>query len=339
MKTQYHGLSRQAFIRLQGGELLAKGYDAEEIADILDVSISTVERWKAKIEKDGIKSLARQGQSGRHAKLTPEQKEELKALIKAGAVAAGYTNECWNAQRVAALIKTHFQVQYSVKYIPELLHSLGLSPQVPDTQSPKRDQEAINKWRHYVWPQIKKKAFNNGLPLFFEDESGFNLFPNICRTWSEVGVTPILIEPPKRKHHSAIGMISVTPVEHYLNFLFTIFPGSVVTEDLIFFLTELHFHYRKKVVFVWDNPSIHKGAEEFFFWFHPNWFEFYSFPPYSPELNPVESCWNRMKRTDMANFVGEDTESLTNQTLASAKRISDDPNFLASCFDHSGLAF
>jgi transposase len=38
---------------------------------------------------------------------------------------------------------------------------------------------------------------------------------------------------------------------------------------------------------------------------HSGWFLFEYFPAYSPELNPVEQCWQYMKNVQMANFVAE----------------------------------
>jgi transposase len=157
MRTQHESLSPQAIRRLQGGELLENGYDVDEVVEITGASLSSVKRWKQKINEGGISALARKPNSGRIASLTPEEFDELKQIVKAGAKAAGYSNERWNSQRVAKVIAARFGVKYSIKYIPELLHKLGLSQQVPGTQSPKRSQKAIDHWRRYVWPQVKKK--------------------------------------------------------------------------------------------------------------------------------------------------------------------------------------
>ena len=157
-KSKQGIISLQAIRRLQGGELLENGYDLDEVVEITGASLSSVKRWKKKITEDGIAALARQGHSGRKANLTAEQFDELKQIIKAGAVASGWSNERWNSQRVAKVIADRFGVEYSVKYIPELLHKLELSQQIPDTQSPKRSQAAIDHWRRYVWPHVKKKS-------------------------------------------------------------------------------------------------------------------------------------------------------------------------------------
>lgn len=158
MSTKHGSLSLQAIRRLQGGELLENGYDLDEVVEITGASLSAVKRWKKKIDEGGIPALARKPNSGRKPSLSPEQFDELKQIVKAGAVASGFSNERWNSQRVAKIIADRFDVEYSVKYIPELLHKLNLSQQTPDTQSPKRSQEAIDHWRRYVWPHVKKKS-------------------------------------------------------------------------------------------------------------------------------------------------------------------------------------
>jgi transposase len=158
MSTQHGSIFLQAIRRLQGGELLENGYDVDEVVDITGASLSSVKRWKKKINEGGIAALARKPNSGRKSELTPEECDELKQIVKAGAKAAGYSNERWNSQRVAKVIADRFDVEYSIKYIPELLHKLGLSQQIPGTQSPKRSQAAIDHWRRYVWPHVKKKS-------------------------------------------------------------------------------------------------------------------------------------------------------------------------------------
>ena len=52
MSTSHGSLSNQSRKRLQGGELIHKGYDNEEIASILDVGESTVKFWRRKLNKN-----------------------------------------------------------------------------------------------------------------------------------------------------------------------------------------------------------------------------------------------------------------------------------------------
>jgi transposase len=60
-------------------------------------------------------------------------------------------------------------------------------------------------------------------------------------------------------------------------------------------------------------------------------------PPYSPELNPVEKCWNMMKNVYMANFVPLSIEYLEERTFEVAKIIDNDPTLIAEFFNHEKI--
>ncbi len=85
----------QAIRRLQGGELLENGYDLDEVVEITGASLSAVKRCNKKIDEGGIPALARKPNSGRKPSLTPEQFDELKQIVKVGAVASGPVTKIW----------------------------------------------------------------------------------------------------------------------------------------------------------------------------------------------------------------------------------------------------
>ena len=93
----------------------------------------------------------------RPLKLTLEQRTELSSLIENGAVAAGFENELWTAQRVQELIEQRFGVHYNVTYLPVILHELGFSPRKPVEKAAERDEKRIRTWVHKDWRDMKKK--------------------------------------------------------------------------------------------------------------------------------------------------------------------------------------
>jgi transposase len=148
----------------------------------------------------------------------------------------------------------------------------------------------------------------------------------------------VLREIFSRNSQSGLGMISVSPQQRRLRFFFTIFSGSAVTEDFVFWLTQLHHAYRgQKLLILWDRLQAHRSAERYFQTHHPDWFLFEHFPAYSPELNPVELCWQWMKNTDLANFVPQNIPDLHARTLESAKRVNQNPSLIASFIKHAKL--
>jgi hypothetical protein len=169
------------------------------------------------------------------------------------------------------------------------------------------------------------------------DESGFSLSPICGTTWAEVGKPPILRETYSRRNQSGLGLISTTPTGRKMKFHFTIMDGSCVTEDFVFWLIQLHHHFRKKVIVVWDRLSAHIAAQNVLERTHPDWFVFEYFPSYSPELNPVEQCWQWMKNVFLTNYVAKDNPELHAKTMEAANHINSDPNLLTAFFKHSKL--
>ena len=105
-------LFRQSSVRLQGGDLILRGFDNEEIMDFLEVSLSSVKRWRKKVETEGLYALARKASTHSNAKLTPEQFEELKTVLTQGATASGYLTDRWTSLIVADLILKKWNVKW-----------------------------------------------------------------------------------------------------------------------------------------------------------------------------------------------------------------------------------
>jgi len=184
----------------------------------------------------------------------------------------------------------------------------------------------------------KKKCKKLGIPLIFLDESGFSLSPVRGTTWCEMGNPRVLRTTFSRCSLTGLGFITMTPEQRRLNFRFTIFSGAINTEDVIFYLTQIHRHYGCKVMIIWDRLSSHISAQRFFESKRSDWFLFEYLPSYSPELNPVEQCWNQMKNVTMANFVPLCIEELVAKALEAAQVINNDPKRLAAFFHHAKLA-
>jgi transposase len=174
--------------------------------------------------------------------------------------------------------------------------------------------------------------------LILWDESGFSLAPIRGTTWAEVGKPVVLRETFCRHTQTGLGFITMTPIRQRLNFRFTIFDGAICTLDVIFFLRMIHHYYGKQVMIIWDRLSSHLSAQRFFEQMNPSWFIFEYFPSYSPELNPVEQCWQHMKNVQMANFVPINIEQLEERACEAATIIDNDPKLLAEFFHHAKLA-
>lgn len=158
------------------------------------------------------------------------------------------------------------------------------------------------------------------------------------RTWAPAGCTPIQKAWQRHDRLSGIGAITLTPALRQLAFYFQLLPHNVTTDDLIWFLTEMHRHLGRKAILVWDRWRVHRSVAAHFEEHHPSWFQFEELPAYSPELNPVEPCWNHTKHGDLANFVPENLDELEIEATASLQSLREDQSFLRSAFAYCQLA-
>jgi transposase len=60
-------------------------------------------------------------------------------------------------------------------------------------------------------------------------------------------------------------------------------------------------------------------------------------PPYSPDLNPVEYLWVRLKRHAMANFCPNNLTELNTTARAKLKSAQQRPSIIAARWVQAGL--
>jgi transposase len=183
----------------------------------------------------------------------------------------------------------------------------------------------------------KKGARQRKLALVFLDEFGMMLQPTRRRTWALEGHTPIQKVWARHDRLSGVGALSVSSIQHRLAFYTQLFRENIVTEDMIWFLMQMHWHFRRKVILIWDRWSVHQASARHFEQQHPGWFQFEELPGYSPQLNPVEQCWKHTKYDDLPNFIPEDINQLYAEAMCSLDSLHGDEEFLRSAFDYCRL--
>jgi transposase len=183
----------------------------------------------------------------------------------------------------------------------------------------------------------KKGASETLSPVFFLDESGFMLRPVRRRTWAPSGQTPLQYAWDRHERLSAISIIGISPLKHHLSLYFQIVSENVDAEHTIWFLQKLHEHCGRRVILVWDRWAVHRSAAAYFDKNHPAWFKFEWLPPYSPQLNPVEQCWNHTKYSDLANFIPDDLNHLHTEVFYSIEKQHHNQTLLRSFFKYVKL--
>lgn len=160
--------------RLRAAELLRERKPLSEIARLVGASHSSVKRWKRAWVEGGKSALSAKSHPGPTPKLTPDQKQQLVAILKRGPLAAGYKTDLWTCKRVAEVVRKVFRVKYHPDHLGRLLHDLGFSPQKPQPVAREQDAAAVQRWRKRDWPRIKKKGDDEALRLFFWMKQAFD---------------------------------------------------------------------------------------------------------------------------------------------------------------------
>lgn len=142
--------------RLRAFELSQQGWRPVRIAEALGVSRAAVSQWLEMARRGGVDALHARPHLGASARLTEPQKSLIPEFLSHGAEAYGFRVAVWTCDRVATVIAHEFRVQYHKAHVSRILKQLGWPPQQPITKAIQRDDEAIERWRDEVWPELKK---------------------------------------------------------------------------------------------------------------------------------------------------------------------------------------
>jgi len=319
---------------MQALRLNEQGWRQCDIAAALGVTKGAVSQWLSAARLGGPEALRSQPHRGGPARLTPQQKRLVPDFLGHGAEAYGFRGEVWTCRRIAKVLVQEFGVSYSRSQVSRLLKELEWTPQVPLTRALQRDEQAIERWRGEVWPEIKQRAQKERRTLVFVDESGFYLLPGVVRTYAPRGLTPILKEWKTRDHLSV--MAGVTPQGKVYSL---VRQESLNGLHTVVFLTHLRYMAGPRLLVIWDGSPIHRRTEvkEFLAEGAVRRIHIEALPPYAPDLNPAEWMWNHLKEVEMRNLACLDLEQLHMEFHLALGRIRQRPCLIRSFFAGAGL--
>jgi transposase len=320
--------------RLRALQLKQQGWSQRAIAAALGVSEDTVSRWLARARHGGPEALRARPGPGPPPKLSSAQKRLIPEFLWHGAEAYGFRGDVWTCARVARVIEEEFGIRYHKGHVSRLLKELGWTPQMPIRRAIQRDEEAIQRWRAEVWPELRRRARRERRVLVFEDEAGFYLLPGVVRTYAPAARTPVLHENQTRDHLSVMG--GMTPAGK----VYTLARQESLTGlHSVEFLRHLLRVAGERLLVIWDGSPIHRRAavREFVAGTRGKvWLE--ALPGYAPDLNPWdEGGWQHLKHVEMRNLVCLDLEELHQEFHFALGRLRQKPHLVQSFFAQAGL--
>ncbi|NIN95339.1 MAG: hypothetical protein GTN93_22260 [Anaerolineae bacterium] len=165
------------------------------------------------------------------------------------------------------------------------------------------------------------------------------MLPTVRRTWAPRGQTPILRHRTRsHKKVSTIGALSISPQRRRLGLYLHWHPDKNITQDdVILFLRDLLAHLRGNVILVWDRLNAHRSAQV------KLWQTAYPrlsvewFPPYAPDLNPMEYVWGHLKYHRLSNHGLFELDDVYSQAKGEAEDVSSNQRLLRSFVHASTL--
>ena len=279
--------------RIQALLALADNQSVQEVAEMLNLGQQTIRDYRNAFLLKGVSSLVYTRPPGRPRKLTPSQRRALATLIKAGPQAAGYTSGCWHTPMIQDLIQSRFGVAYHPHYLATLLHNLGFPYQKARFVSDHLNEAKRLEWRRTKWPKLLQHARQRKALLLFGDAARCAPWGSLSYTWAPTGEQPAVPTSGKRKGYRVFGLID------YFSgpFFYKGHAGRLNSASYAAFLLDVLSQTRRHVVVIQDGARYHTSqAMQDFFKAHAARLTIAQLPSYSPDFNPIEHLWKKVKK-------------------------------------------
>jgi len=186
---------------------------------------------------------------------------------------------------------------------------------------------------------IPERARRRNAYLVFVDESGFMLAPIVRRTWAPRGCTPIIKVSEPHGRISVVGAITISPKRARFAFHFHLLEDNANFhgDSIARFIEDVHHKIRCPITLLWDTCAIHraKPVKKYLAGYRTVIVE--PFPPYAPELNPVDYVWGYVKYGRLANYCPKSLDELRETVTSELCRVRTRPDLLRSFFRATGL--
>jgi transposase len=305
------------------------GQSFAQVALVLRVHEKTVTAWVCAFCCYGLQGAPRKKPTGRPPKLTPTQKAALATLIDEGPVKAGFSGACWRSPMIQQMIYDRFGVLYNVFYIAQLLKNLGFSYQKAAFVSDHLDEDKRQAWRTTTWPQILRLAKERKALLLFGDEASFPQWGTLTYTWARRGQQPKVKTSGKRKGYKVFGLI-----EYFTGrFFYQGQEGRLNSTAYIAFLRRVLEQTTQPILLIQDGARYHTSAEtKAFFAQQTARLQVVQLPTYSPDYNPIEKLWKKIKQQETHLHHFPTFEALTEKVEQALLKFANIPEeILALC--------
>jgi transposase len=275
--------------RIKAVVLLATGWRAEDVAEVLQVDPNTVRNHFKCYREGGIEALSRVGTGvgGSTCALDAEQLISLDAHLQ--------KNLYLSAKAIAHWVQETFGVSYTESGMTSVLHRLGYVYKKPKLVPGKADPQAQKEFL-VEYENIKKNKGKND-PVYFMDAVHPHHNPVIACGWIKRGEDQEVPSNSGRQRVNINGAIDLERLEPVVRYDDSINADSTIA--LFDQLQELNIA-AAWIYVICDNARYYrsKAVQEYL---KNSRIKLVFLPPYAPNLNLIERLWKFFKKKILYN--------------------------------------
>jgi len=127
--------------RLHGVLLVAQGMGCAQVAHLLGDAPRTVEYWVRRFEQHGLGGLTEGERTGRPARLSEGQLEEIGRVLRESPAAAGLSPNLWDGKTLSFYLEQRYGIDLGVRQCQRLFRRLEFRLRKPRGVMAKADPE------------------------------------------------------------------------------------------------------------------------------------------------------------------------------------------------------
>src|SRR5262245_24343623 len=310
--------NKRSYVRLCAIRALLLGFSRQQVCELNDRTDRMVRLWIERFNRGGIDGLITRSRPGRPRKVKLQRVRDLLLPVLENPAQAGQVH--WTGVKIHGYLKEQLAIDLGYSTALRWLHELNFHLRVPQPWPERQNQEQ----RKEFLKQLRGWCADGQCELWFCDECGVEGDPRPRRRWVQPGKRRTVPYLGDHIRQNVIGAVAPQSGQ-----LFSLIVDGVDTDVFQFFLDEMAKAIPKKQgVRQWlilDNASWHKAARLNWHHFEPKFL-----PGYSPDFNPIERLWLRLKADWFWDFIARTSQELTDRLCLALQSFITQPAKTAS---------
>jgi transposase len=319
-------VDKKAHRRLAAIHLLLCGASFEVVLAHTGASERSLQLWISRFNQGGIDSITYRPKTGRPRCLEAEAVRRQILPLLDDPVSCGQSG--WTAVKLCGWLRKNSGLNLAYSTLLRYLHEQDYARRIPRPMPEPPDREEWEKRRAAFREELAELAAEPGNRLFFGDEAGFEGDPRPRQKWVKRGSRPTQGYYGGHLRRNVVG--AVNPEDGQLVSLIVPHNDTAVFQAFLDTMAQEVADNGSPIYLVLDNASWHKSKS--LNWHHitPKFL-----PPYSPDFNPIERLWQRIKSHYMPGFITNSGAELTDKLVDSIRDLIDSPKTIQSvCKNH-----